>query len=101
MYIGKKRIIVFMVLACGITWTFNVIQSLLDITEAPLAYLFIAPAVFGPAVAALIALHKKVSLRDYIRHCFTFAAIGKSASISVPVSLLASFKRLEAHSPEW
>ena len=72
MYIGKKRIIIYMMLACGITWTFNIIQSLLGITEAPLAYPFIALAVFGPAIAALIILHKKVALRDYIRHCFSF-----------------------------
>ena len=61
-----------MVLACGFTWTFNVIQSLFGITEAPLAYLFVVPAMFGPAVAALITLHKKAPLRDYIKHCFTF-----------------------------
>jgi len=72
MYIGKKRLIIFLVLACVITWTFNIIQSLLGITEAPLAYMFIAPAVFAPAVAALIVLYKKAPLRDYIKRCFTF-----------------------------
>ena len=72
MYIGKKRIIVFLALACGITWTFNIIQSLLGIIDPPYAYPFIAGSVFGPAIAAMIILHKKVSLRDYIKHCFTF-----------------------------
>ena len=72
MYIGKKRIIIFLTLACGITWTFNIIQSLLGIIETPYAYPFIAGAVFGPAIAAMIILYKKVSLRDYIKHCLTF-----------------------------
>jgi hypothetical protein len=51
---------------------FWIIQSLLGITEPPLAYLFIALSVLGPAIAALIVLYKKVSLWDYIKHCFIF-----------------------------
>ena len=72
MYIGKKRIVIFMVLACGTTWAFNIIHSLFGITESPLSYLFIVPAILGPAIAALIVLHKKAPLRDYLKHCFTF-----------------------------
>jgi len=74
MYIGKKGIIVFMVLACGITWLFWVIQSLLGITEleAPLGYILITLSVLGPAIAALIVLFRKIPLRDYLKHCFTF-----------------------------
>jgi len=74
MYIGKKRIIVFMVLACLITWLFWVIQSILGITELeePLGYILITLSVLGPAFAALIVLYKKIPLRNYIKHCFTF-----------------------------
>jgi len=72
MYIGKKRIIVYLISACGITWFFWILQSLLGITESPAVYLFIAPSVLGPAFAALIVLYKKVPLREYIKHCFTF-----------------------------
>ena len=74
MYIGKKRIIVFMALACGITWLFWVIQSLLGITELeePLGYVLITLSVLRPAIAALIVLCRKVPLRDYLKHCFTF-----------------------------
>ena len=72
MYIGKKRIIIFLALACGITWAVQIIQSILGITEIPFAYIFITLSVFGPAIAALIVLYKKVSLRDYIKHCFIF-----------------------------
>jgi len=63
-----------MVLACGITWFFWVIQSLLDIRELeePLGYILITLSVLGPAIAALIVLYKKVPLIDYIKHCFTF-----------------------------
>jgi membrane protease YdiL (CAAX protease family) len=72
MYVGKKRIIAFLILACGITWAFWILQSLFGITEAPLVYFFIVPAILGPAFAALIVLYKKMLLRDYIKHCFTF-----------------------------
>ena len=72
MYVGKKRIIIYLVLACGISWVFIIIQNLLGVIETPHAYPFIAAAVFGPTIAALIVMHKKIPLRDYIKHCFTF-----------------------------
>ena len=68
----KNRIILYMALACAFTWTVNIAQSLLGILEGPLVYLFATLAMLGPFFAALVVLRKKIPLRDYIKHCFTF-----------------------------
>jgi len=71
-YVGRKRIIVFIALAYGISWAFWIIESLLDVVGTPWEYPFIILAVFGPAIAAIIVQHKKIPLLDYVKNCFIF-----------------------------